>query len=302
MRIYFDFFDLQAFLAVAELGSFQRAADNLNVSQSAITRRIQKLEKSLDVVFFERSTRSLKLTLAAKNFRQRAEAILDDTEEALRTLGDDSRRYEYQRNATISIAAIPTATHKILPSVIEKFHRHWQDTRINILDLLSNDVIEAVAQGDADFGISVLGLQEPGLIFDALSEDNFVLVMHYSNPLCEKLQIQWNDINEQRLIVPWKGTGNRLLIDNAMARSKTRLNSTFQVHHSSTAISFVKAALGVAVLPSSAISHLDDSLLISRPLVDPELVRVLGTVRRSGDKLSKGAQQLYELFHEQDEL
>ena len=58
MRINFDFLDLQAFLAVAELGSFQRAAEQLAVSQSAVTRRIQKLESGLGIVLFERSTRT----------------------------------------------------------------------------------------------------------------------------------------------------------------------------------------------------------------------------------------------------
>ena len=83
MRINFDFTDLSTFLAVADLGSFQRAADSLHLSQSAVTRRIQKLEESLGVSLFERTTRSLKLTLAARLFRDRAKAILDNAEEAI---------------------------------------------------------------------------------------------------------------------------------------------------------------------------------------------------------------------------
>ena len=121
MRINFDFNDLEAFLAVAELGSFLRAAEQLEVSQSAITRRIKKLEMSLGVMLFERTTRSLKLTFAAKSFRTRAQVMIDEAVEARRAIGDDSDRFEYQRNAIITVATIPTSTRHILSRAIKSF-------------------------------------------------------------------------------------------------------------------------------------------------------------------------------------
>ena len=123
MRIKFDFGDLEAFLAVTETASFQRAAEALNLSQSAITRRIQKLEAVLDITLFERTTRSLKLTMEAKAFRPRAQSMVDDAAESLRALSDDSARFEHQRNAMITIAVIPTFTHNLLPAIIKKFRR-----------------------------------------------------------------------------------------------------------------------------------------------------------------------------------
>ncbi len=296
MRINFDFLDLEAFLAVAELGSFQRAAEQLAISQSAITRRIQKLETALDTILFERTTRSLKLTLEARSFRSRAQEIMDNAAEAMHAMSDESTRFEHQRNSIITIAAIPTTTHDILPQVIKHFRATGHTARIKILDYFANDVIEAVTQGEADFGISFIGMQEPGLIFEYLFEDQFVLAMHRDHPFTQRVKISWHEIEGEQIIVPWKGTGNRMLIDNEMATIQQQLDWSYQVHHSSSAIGLVEANLGVALLPQSAVPQRENSLVASRPLKDPEITRIIGTVRRSQHVLSVAAEAFYQIL------
>ena len=81
MRIKFDFLDLEAFLAVKETSSFHAASERLNLSQSSVTRRVQKLEEALGTEVFERTTRDVRPTLAAKRLQVRAEAILQDAQE-----------------------------------------------------------------------------------------------------------------------------------------------------------------------------------------------------------------------------
>ena len=296
MRIKFDFGDIQAFLAVAELASFQRAADRLNISQSAITRRIQKLESSLQNDLFERTTRSLKLTLQGKIFLPRAQAILDDASEAIQILSNDTSPLLNKRMATINIAAIPTVTHQILPRSVRHFRQQGHTERINILDLFANDVIESVAQGDADFGIGFLGTEEPGLKFNFLLEDKFVLVMHREHHLKPEQQIKWQDITGEEMVLPWKSTGNRMLIDNELARHRLSLGWKYQVHHSSTALGLIEAGVAVAVLPQSSVSNRQNSAVISRPLIDPEITRVIGSIQRIGAILSAPAQAFLQLL------
>ena len=109
------------------------------------------------MVPLERTTRSVRLTLAAKGFRARAEALLAEAREALQAVGDDSARIASSRNAIVTVAAVPTAIHNILPCVIRLFEQRGHSARIRISDLSANDVTEAVSQGDADFGISFIG-------------------------------------------------------------------------------------------------------------------------------------------------
>ncbi len=295
MRINFDFGDLEAFLAVAELGSFQRAAEQLNLSQSALSRRIQKLEEALGVTLIERTTRSMKLTLAARGFRARARTMLDEASEALRALGDEAGGGP-QRQALVTVAAIPTATHNILPSVIKDFAAAGQRARIRVLDLFANDVAEAVAQGEADFGISFIGAQEPDLTFQTLMDDPFVLVMTRDDPLSVQDVVSWAELDEERFIAPWKGSGNRMLIDNALARSRKTLNWRYEVRHSSTALGLVAAGVGVTALPASAIRRGDDQPVVARPLVEPGVSRAIGTLRRTRSSLPPAAERFYGLL------
>ena len=131
MRINFDFGDLQAFVAVFETGSFQHAAAQLAISQSSITRRIQKLESALGATLFERTTRSLRATLAAREFFARARAMLDDAGEAVRALGDATLRYQHQRNAVVTIATVRTLAQDLVPRALLRANEQLAQTRIN---------------------------------------------------------------------------------------------------------------------------------------------------------------------------
>ena len=296
MRINFDFGDLEAFLALVETGSFQRAAHQLNISQSALTRRIQKLETVLGVMLVERTTRSMKLTLAAKEFRSRAAAMLDEAAEALHALGDNSSRFAYQRSSTVTVAAVPTATLNILPTAIRDFEAAGHKARIRVHDLSANDVLEAVAQGEADFGINFMGAQEPGLTFQMLMDDEFVLALNRDDPLAKRRRIKWSDIDEDRFIAVWKGSGNRMLIDNALARARQTLSWTYEVRHLSTALALVEAGVGVTALPASAIPAKDHPIITSRPLVEPKVSRTVGVVRRTGGTLPAMAERFFDVM------
>ncbi len=296
MRINFDFTDLEAFLAVFESHSFQAAAIQLAVSQSAVTRRIQKLETALDVNLFERTTRRLKPTFAAKEFYPRAQAIMDDAGEALRALGDSTVRYQYQRNAIVTIATIPTLTHDLIPRVLRRFTAAKHSARINILDQFAPEVSESVGQGEADFGIGFLGMQEPGLEFEFLFEDRFVLALRTDHPLAAKAGIDWEELSPYPLIVPQRGGGNRMLIDNALAKSQKQLEWAYQVRYSSTMLELVRTGIGIAILPASVIASGEHPWLRARPLRDPLISRSIGSVRRSNKPLSEKAQTLYRLL------
>lgn len=304
MRINFNFLEIEAFLCVAETGSFQQAAGQLSVSQSAITRRIQKLEEALGTTLFERTTRSLKLTPQARGFLPRAQDLLAGADEAVRSLKDESLQFEHQRNALITVAAIPTTTQQVIPAAIKAFLAQGQQARFRILDSFANDVLEAVSNGDVDFGITLVGLQEPGLTFDRLFEDPFVLAMPRTHPLADKKRIRWPALSGHNVIIPWKGTGNRLLLDSEMARQRLQIEWSCQVQHSSTAIGLVGAGLGVALLPASAIpastkKYAPESEIVARPLGNPQLSRTIGIVRRINQALSPSAQLFYETLMQQ---
>ena len=217
MNINYDFADLEAFLAVKETGSFHLASQKLNLSQSAITRRVQKLENALGSALFERTTRSVRPTLAAKRLQARAEAILDDARETMRAMRDESVAFAHQRSRIVTLATIPTVVTGMLPEALHRFRAAGHASRIRIMDVAANEVAEAVAGGEADFGICSIPALEPSTTFEALFDDRIVLALPSGHALGERDIIPWDVLDGEVLILPARKTGNRLLIDEAMA-------------------------------------------------------------------------------------
>lgn len=284
MRINYDFNDLEAFLAVKETGSFNLAAQKLNLSQSAVTRRIQKLETALDSTLFERTTRAVKPTLAAKRLHARAEAMLDNAQETTLAMRDEGVAYAHQKNAIVTIAILPSVAPILLPDALRIFRAAGNAARVRILDRGANEVSEAVAQGEADFGICSIPMLDSATQFEPLFDDEIVLVLPQDNPLTERDQLQWSDLTAQDLIVPSQGTGNRLLIDEAMARLRLPVAWTYEVGRTTTALEMVATGIGVALLPKSSVSSFLGGPVTTRPIGDPSIARPVGLISRVGHR------------------
>ena len=282
MRINFDLDDLEAFLAVKETGSFHQAAERLALSQSAVTRRVQKLETVLDVTLFERTTRSVTPTLAAKRLQPRAEAILEDARETTRAMRDESAVFAHQRNQIITVAAVPTIIPEIMPAALSAFRAGGYASRIRFLDGSANEASEAVAAGDADFGICSMPALDPGLDFELLFEDQMVLVVPKGHALSGETPVPWDRLAAEQVILSARNTGNRVLVDDAVARSKHVLRWTFETERSTTALALVAGGAGVAILPLSLVRSLADDRVEWLPLAQPEIGRPVGILSRAG--------------------
>jgi len=284
MRINFDFGDLEAFLAVMETGSFHMAAETVNLSQSAVTRRVQKLESELDSLLFERTTRAVNPTLAAKRLLVRAQAILADARETTLSMRDESIRFAHQKNAIVTVAVVPTVLPALLAPAIREFRAEGNAARIRILDGSANETAEAVAQGEADFGIGSLPQLEPNTSFAPLLDDQLVAVMVPTHLFAALEEVSWTDLAGEDLILPARGTGNRLLINEAMARSRIPLTWAFEVRRSSTARDLVAAGIGIALLPFSSVADQPVDLIRFSRVVEPGILRPIGLIHRIGAK------------------
>ncbi|MGJ8611027.1 MAG: LysR family transcriptional regulator [Octadecabacter sp.] len=272
MRINYDFGDLEAFLAIQQTGSFHGAAQALGLSQSAITRRLQKLEDALGTTLFERTTRRLKPTLAAKRLKARAEAILDDAHETAQAMRDENVAYAQQRSAVITLATIPTVIARLVVPAIRAFRASGETARIRILDGTAIEVAAHVATGEADFGLSSVTTPEPSTKFDPIYDDRMVIALPLAHPLAGAGSIGLDALHDTPLILPARDTVNRLLIDEAMAAARIVLNWTFEVGRANTSLEMVADGLGAALVPHSAIGAGRlavcelDNLTISRPV------------------------------------
>lgn len=294
MRINYDYQDLEAFLAVAESSSFIIAAEQLGASQSAISRRIQKLEAAFGTPLFDRTTRSVKATLAAKRLKARAQSMLDDAQETIRELRDETAQFEFQNNSIVTVAAVPSAIPLAVIQSINLFRNSGNPSRIRILDLLANEVVEAVSSGEADFGVSSIPVLEENTSFKPLFDDRFVLAVPQDHPFEHMKTVKWADLADHKLVLPMKGSGNRMLIDKALAKVSVNFAWSYEVPRTSTALEIVRAGLGVAALPFSAVPALEKSRIITCDLVDPIVPRTIGLVTRKNASYSEASKELVD--------
>ncbi|HEY0418550.1 MAG TPA: LysR family transcriptional regulator [Acetobacteraceae bacterium] len=288
----FELVDLKAFVAVAELGSFNRAAKALNLSQPALSRRIQKLEESLGAALLERSTRHVALTMVGRDFIPKVRRFLGEFETSVLGITDLGAR----TSGLVSIASVPTAVFYFLPRTIGRFSAAYPRIRVRILDIGANEGLEAVARGEADFGINFIGASHPEIDFTPLAVDPFVVACRHDHPLASCRQVAWNDLAPHRVITVGRSSGNRALIDNALAQRGQKLSWSYEVTHLSGSLGLVEAGLGVAVLPRLATPAAGHPIIQTIPLVEPEVTRTIGIVQRHGVILSPPAAQFLAML------
>ncbi len=298
MTIAFDLNDLQAFRTVAELQNFRRAAEAVHISQPAFSRRIDKLERALGVKLLERTTRRVSLTAVGREFARTTARLLDELDGSLMGL----RGIAPTRLDEVTVACVPSTVYYYLSRVIRRYRESYPKIRVRVFDAGANEVLAAVARGDADFGLNFIGAQEPDIEFTPLARERFVAACRRDHPLAKRRSVTWKELAQYEFITVSKASGNRLLLDQALAGLAVRPEAVYEAQHVTTLLGLVEAGLGVAAVPSLAMPGSDHPLLVSVALEEPRVTRHVGLIRRRGRPLAPAAKQLFDFFGEMKRL
>lgn len=287
-----DILGLEAFLAIAQHGRFTKAARALHITQTALTRRLQHFEEALGVRLVERTTRSVALTPLGETFLPRARRLLGELTAALVEIRETGRA----ERGDVAIACVPTVGIQYLPRVIQEYAERHPGNRIQIYDHASSGVIDAVLRREVEFGITVAGAQHPELTSHPLLEDRFVLICREDHALAARKRIAWRKLEGHPLVFVGTESGNRPLLDAALADEQTALQVHYEVQRSSTAVGLVAAGVAAAVVPELAIQRGAYPNVRVIPLFDPVVTRSLVLVTRKSAQLSPAAKALFELL------
>ncbi|EHP38483.1 LysR family transcriptional regulator [Cupriavidus basilensis OR16] len=164
-----------------------------------------------------------------------------------------------------------------------------------MVDEGANVVLHSVASGEADFGLNFIGTQEADLLFEPLLRDPFVLACRHDHPLARRRSVKWAELGAHTLVALAKSSGNRLMLDLALAEVPLRPAAFYEVRHVSSVLALVEAGLGVAAVPRLALPDGDRAALVAVCLREPAVSRTLGILRRPGRALSPHAQAFYEM-------
>jgi DNA-binding transcriptional LysR family regulator len=289
-----DILGVQAFVAVADFGGFQKAAETLYVTQTAVTQRLRNLEDFLGVMLIERTTRSIALTSIGKDFLPQARRLLQELSSTLNEIRETGKA----QRGDVAIACVPTVGIQYLPQIIQEYSARFPDNRIKILDHASLRVAEAVLRREAEFGINLAGSTHPELASVPLLDDHFVLICRDDHPLARRRSLTWSQIQSYPLIFSGDVNGNRALLDSYLGSKSMDLDLHFQyeVQRSSTAVGLVASGIAAAIVPNLAIQKGSYPRVRIIRLKEPVISRQLALITRKAGYLSPAAQALYDMI------
>jgi DNA-binding transcriptional LysR family regulator len=273
---------LRAFAAVYQLRKLSAAAETLSVTQSAISVLIRQMEEGLGARLFDRTTRSLQPTQAAREAIVIAERILRDVD----SLGAGVRDLTGLRRGRVGIAITPTLAEILLPRVIRRFAAAHPDIQVVIDDCAPDQFVSRVIGEHVDFGIGTPERAGADVDTQTLVRDHLALVCDKAHPLSRRKTVKWADLGEHPLITVRPGYGIRPLIDATAANAGVTLDVVNQVSFLSTALWMTDSGMGASIMPSAFAGHAGYSHLVVKPLSAPRVSRDISVVTRRGRSLS----------------
>lgn len=285
---------IRAFLAVVKLEGFTRAAAELNVSQPALTMQIKQLEDILGVRLFDRDRRQVHLTQAGKSLIGPLERVLIDLDVVMNA----SQDLAALRRGRVSLAALPSLAASLLPQALKHFRAAYPGIEVRIHDVVAEKIVELVKAEEVDFGLGTRLTPDRGLSVEDFLTDRLCAFFPADHPLQGKGALSVQDIVRHPLILTGANSSVRVLFERALAREGAEIQVVCECNYMSSSLGMVRAGLGVAILPASAIDAGPMEGLSFRPVQAVWLTRKIGIIRRSASRLSPASEQFLELLRQ----
>ncbi|MDZ8257527.1 LysR family transcriptional regulator [Nostoc sp. ChiQUE01b] len=253
---------LQAFLAIAQTGSFQQAARTSGVTQSTISRQIQALEADLGIELFHRSTHA-KLTLGGERLLPRVRKICQEWQTATEELAD----LIAGKQPELCIAVIHSLCGSYLPPVLQKFCHDYPDVQLRVTSLGSDRALKVLKDGLVDLAIVMNNrflTTSREMVVEVLYDEPIEVLIATNHPLAQYECVSWSELIRYPQVVFKDGYGMQRLIQDRFERMEATLQSALEVNTLDAFRGVVRQGKLIALLPQSALleARLDPTLAI----------------------------------------
>ena len=293
MSINISFKLLKAFLTLSEQKNFTRAAEHCHVSQSTFSGMIQRLETELGARLFDRNTRNVILTPEGELFAVAARQLVDDIQWTFSDLSD----YVAKKKGRVAIAALPSIASGWLPPVIAEYRRLYPGIAIEIHDVLSDNCLELVQQGQADIALAAPNSALDEYATEHFHTDRFFLICRRDHRVAAYPAVSMEDLRGCDFIRLSRSTSVHQHLVNAVGATGVT-SSSFEVKYLSTVAGLIIHGLGVSLLPELTLSQFRHPDLVAIPLTTSGISRPIHIIWRKDKPLSIAAQALLELLQQ----
>ncbi|WP_299454010.1 LysR family transcriptional regulator [uncultured Pigmentiphaga sp.] len=277
---------LQAFVLVAQLGSFTKAAGAMHVTQSALSMLIRELESGLGTRLVDRTTRSVSVTAVGAEFLASAERILADIAHAIANV---DQWVAHQRGRVV-VAAPLVLSGTLLPPLIADFRRRYPGIELMLKDALPDEVLPQVRNGAADLAIGTFKRTESELHRIRLFEESLVAIFPVGHPLARARRLRWRRLQDENVLTLPRGSVFRELTERGYNAAGMVLDPVAEATYVGTLMGMVASGLGIGIVPGYATALANRQVIAWKALVDPIVHREVSVVHRANVAVSPAAQ------------
>ncbi|MBL8239900.1 MAG: LysR family transcriptional regulator [Bryobacterales bacterium] len=249
---------LRYFVVLAEELHFGRAAGRLHMAQPPLTRQIQLLERRLECVLFERSSRSTRLSAAGELLLQRARAILAEADSTFQTLRSAGRGEE----GHLAVATAPSLMLGALPRVIQAYRRQYPRIAFRLTEMASSAILQALRAGSIDVGF-VRGLdKDPELETYLQWREEMVAIVPKDHALARKTRLKAAQLRGEPFVFFPRDLGPAFYDEVAGLLGKAAFDGMVaqEARQWSSIVSLVSAGMGISVGPRPVASLLPEAV------------------------------------------
>jgi LysR family transcriptional regulator, transcription activator of glutamate synthase operon len=282
---------LYYFVKVAKREHVTRAAEELHVAQSAVSRQIHQLEEQLGVKLFLQKGRNLQLTPVGQLFLKRAESIIADLERAIIEIHEfiDPERGEIRLGFPHSLG-----TH-LIPKVVAMFRKAHPNVRFRFKQGMYPSLIQDIVKGEVDLAfISPIPENEEYICGNVVLTEKLYAILPPGHPLAEAESIELHQLKDEQFVLFREGYSLRPIVWDACQQAGFTPKIAFESEETDTIRGLVAAGMGVSLLPEMALTQSGPLQPAKVAINNPEVTRTIGLIHRSDEKLPLVA----KVFHQ----
>jgi len=296
MKMHIEFRHLRTIKAIHDTGGVARAAEVLNITQSALSHQIKGLEDQTGVELFVRRSKPMRLSAAGMRLLRLADRILPEID----ALQDEFDGLRSGKAGRLHIAIECHACFEWLFPVLERFRRKWPDVDVDIRPGLAFDALPALKKEDVDLVVSSDPENINGVTFSHLFDYAPVFVASAQNPLAKKPYIDAEDFRDQTLITYPIDRARLDIFNQLLIPSKVEPKAIRQVELTAVILLLVASNRGVSVLPDWVVREVKySSDYVTRPLTENKITRGLFAATRDEDLLKPYMRDLIQFAGEE---
>ncbi|HEX8371344.1 MAG TPA: LysR substrate-binding domain-containing protein [Chthoniobacterales bacterium] len=266
---------LRYFLAVAEAGSFSRAADRLGISQPSVSQQMRDLEADLRVSLFQRRGKRILLTPTGLIFQEHARTILRQLENLQQELTSEPD----QLRGSLHIGVVPILNVPLMPHLLGLFAKDHPGLSLIVEEISSTEIETALEEGRMDVGLGFVTRHSPNLNYERLCTDEFSLIVSDDHAWSGRSKVPVAELHQERLLQLPATFVMRRMTDEICRKHRVRPRTVAEINSIETLLQSLRILDAGALMPNIVLRGRDRARLKAIQLEGNDLTLEIGLLR-----------------------